>query len=300
MKIAVTGGTGFLGTYIVRHLANAGHFCRCWRRAAGHPSGLLEMTGPIEWVTGQLADARAPMAEFVGGCDALVHSALDRPGTTFRGGEGDLETFVSRNVLGTIRLLEAAKAANVGRVVFISTCGVYEQILDDRPLDETHPLWPASHYGAHKAAIDAFVHSYGLSGELPVCSLRPCGIYGLAQPVHTTRWYSTVQSIVENEPVMCQGGTKVVHAHDVARAVEILLTAPAVAGQAYNCCDRYVSDWDVAHLAKEIAGSSSVIHGQTKVPKHHICTDKMESLGLTFGGETLLRETVSQLVSEIQ
>ena len=37
----------------------------------------------------------------------------------------------------------------MSRFVFISTCAVHDVILDDRPLDEAHPLWPAGHYGAH-------------------------------------------------------------------------------------------------------------------------------------------------------
>ena len=56
--------------------------------------------------------------------------------------------------MGTLRLIESARAAGVGRFVFISTCAVHEKILDDRPLDEAHPLWAMSHYGAHKAAIE--------------------------------------------------------------------------------------------------------------------------------------------------
>ena len=46
---------------------------------------------------------------------------------------------------------------DVRRFVFIATCAVHDVILSDRPLDEAHPLWPKSHYGAHKAAIEKFV-----------------------------------------------------------------------------------------------------------------------------------------------
>ena len=35
----------------------------------------------------------------------------------------------------------------------VAVLDIHEKILDDRPLDETHPLWPTSHYGAHKAAV---------------------------------------------------------------------------------------------------------------------------------------------------
>jgi nucleoside-diphosphate-sugar epimerase len=49
---------------------------------------------------------------------------------------------------------------------------VHDVILQDRPLDEAHPLWPKSHYGAHKAAIEKFVHSFGLGEGYAICSLR--------------------------------------------------------------------------------------------------------------------------------
>ena len=94
--------------------------------------------------------------------NGIIHLALRR----------DLVAFAERNILGTLRLMEAARAAGVRRFILISTCAVHEKILDDRPLDETHPLWPASHYGAHKAALEAFVHSYGIGQGWEVCAFR--------------------------------------------------------------------------------------------------------------------------------
>jgi hypothetical protein len=91
-----------------------------------------------------------------------------------------------------------------------------------------------------------------------------------------------------------------VHAADVARAIEILLTAGGIAGQAYNCYDMYVSQFDVASLAKQIEGSDSeVLGGQTR-PKNQIVTEKIRALGMTFGGRPLLRETIAKLVEVAQ
>ena len=170
-----------------------------------------------------------------------------------------MPAFAQKNVCGTLQLIDAARAAGVRRFVFISTCAVHERILDDRPLDETHPLWPASHYGAHKAAIEKFVHSYGLG----------------------------------------EGGGKEVHALDVARAAEILLTAPGIAGQAYNCYDRYISEYDVATIAKRLTGSSARIVGEQRQPQHEIVTDKLCALGMKFGGETFLESTVKQILAAL-
>ena len=296
MQIAVTGASGFLGSHIVRRLTNQGHQCRCWRRSASRQLG----EPGIDWVDGQLQDDRVQMESFVGGCDALVHAALDRPGRGFRGDEGDLEAFAATNIVGSLRLFEAARTAGVGRVVFISTCAVHEVILSDRPLDEAHPLWATSHYGAHKAAIEQFVHSYGFGHKWDICAVRPCGVYGVAAPLERSRWYSLVADIVHNRTVTCEGGGKVVHVDDVARAVQWLLEADCVAGEVYNCCDGYVSDWEVANWAKERAGSSSTIAGAPRQAKNQICTTKLGALGMTFGGPARVRETVSQLVDCVQ
>ena len=300
MKIAVTGATGFLGRSIVGRLAAAGHECRCWRRSGSRIEVLSDLDGPLDWVLGDLDDGRDEMMRFVEGCDALVHAALDRPGKTFRGGEGELETFVTRNVVGSLRLFEAARRTNVARTIFISTCAVHEKILDNRPLNETHPLWPTTHYGAHKAALEAFVASYGMGYEFSICSLRPCGIYGLADPLEASKWYDIVRSIVRGEIVECQGGGKVVHADDVAQAVDLLCNAEGVDGEAYNCCDQYVSQWDVATIARELSGSNAEIRGATKTPMHQIDSSKLIELGMNFGGRRLLTETLSQLIKYVR
>lgn len=298
MRIAITGATGFLGRYIARQLADEGHALRCWFRPGSDRGGFEGVEAAIEWLPGELGDDTAATS-LVEGCDAVVHSALYHPGGGFRGGEGELLAFVERNVLGTLKLIEAAKGAGLARFVFISTCAVHEKILDDRPLDEAHPLWATHHYGAHKAAIEKFVHSYGLGEGFPICALRPTGIYGVARPVERSKWFDLVQRVVRGQSVECRHGGKEVHAADVARAVSLLLAAEAeaIAGEAFNCYDRYISQWDVAQLAKEISGSNATIGGQQTTPKHQIVTEKIRRLGMTFGGDELLRSTVEELVA---
>lgn len=295
MQIAVTGATGFVGRYIVAELVGQGHRLRCWHRPTSDLGGFEPWAGSIEWVEGDLGDGPS-CRQLLGDCEAVVHAALYHPAGGFRGGEGDLLEFVERNVVGMIRLIEAAREAEVGRFVFISTCAVHEKILDDRPLDETHPLWPTSHYGAHKAALEKFVHSYGLGLGYPICALRPTGVYGLARPAGQSKWYELVSAVVRGQPVTCRRGGKEVHAEDVAKAVGILLAASGIEGQAYNCCDRYVSEFEVATIASRLAQSSSPIDGQPTSARHEIQTGKLQALGMQFGGEPLLTRTIGQLV----
>jgi nucleoside-diphosphate-sugar epimerase len=299
MRIAITGATGFLGRYLVRHLADAGHHVRCWYRPGSDRSSFEKQADAIEWLPGSLGE-EAAVRELVPGTDAVVHAAVQWEGPRNRGSgnHGAASAFFSINLTGSLQLFQAAFEAGVPRFVFISTCAVHEVILDDRPLDETHPLWPTSHYGAHKAALEAFVHSYGLGQGWPICALRPTGIYGLAHPVQASQWYDLVGQVLRGEPVASPKGGKEVHAADVARAVALLLNADAkaVAGQAFNCYDRYVAEQEVAGIAKELTGSRSEIDDLNRGPRHQIETRKIRALGMTFGGEPLLRRTVQELV----
>ncbi len=105
---------------------------------------------------------------------------------------------------------------------------------------------------------------------------------------------------MQNKPVDCHGGGKEVHACDVADAVELLLHADDMAGEVYSCCDRYVSELDVARIAQEVANSTAIINGEQRRPKNIIICDKIRSLGLQFGGEHLLRKTIQQLVDAVR
>jgi nucleoside-diphosphate-sugar epimerase len=299
MRIAITGGTGFLGRYLVRHLAETGHQLRCWYRPGSDRSGFDSHVDAIEWLPGTLGE-EAAVKELVRGADAVVHAAVqwEGPRNRGRGHHGAADVFSGINLTGSLQLFQTACETDVSRFVFISTCAVHEVILGDRPLDETHPLWPTSHYGAHKAALEAFVHSYGLGQNWPICALRPTGIYGLAHPPRTSRWYDLVGQVLRGERIESARGGKEVHAADVARAVELLLTADAkmVAGQAFNCYDQYVSEEQVAQIAKDQTGSSSAISNLNRGPKHQIDTSKIRALGMIFGGEALLRQTVQELI----
>ena len=299
MKIAITGATGFIGRYIVRHCLDQGHECRLWFRSEASRQGMENLD--VEWIQGELNDD-ASTRTLVEGCDAVIHSGLFREGAGFRGAEGNVVQFAQLNILGSLKLIEASIESNVSRFVFISTCAVHEKILDDRPLDETHPLWPLTHYGAHKAAIEKFVHSYGLGSRYPICALRPTGVYGMNHPPDSSKWYGLVDDVVHGRTVDCRGGGKEVHAADVAKASELLVQAESeqIQGEAFSCYDKYISQFEVAQLAKEASGSTATIEGQSKTPKHQIETEKIRRLGMTFGGETLLRETVEELVAAVR
>jgi len=291
MKIAVTGGTGFLGRYLVNHFLTGGHAVKTWARPSSDRGGYVK-DDDLEFIEGDLTDEPS-MEPLVTGADVLVHAALsraDRP-----------REWISMNVLPSMRLFEAAMNAGVGRTIFISTCAVHDRILEDRTLDEAHPLWARSHYGAHKAAIEKFVHSLGLGGGYPICALRPTGIFGLRRPVDAGRWVQVVRDVLTGQRIDDPAGGKEVHAADVARAVGILAEAPPqqITGEAFNCYDRYVSHETVARIAKQLSDSDSEIVEHGTQPKHQISTDKIEALGMRFTGDDAVRQYIGDLVREL-
>ena len=298
MRVGVTGATGFVGRELLCQLTTNGDSVIAWHRPTSdlERMGNLQNHKSIQWVPGSLEHCDS--LDWMRDCDAIVHSGLWRESTSFQASPTQVSHYAQVNIVGTLKLIEAAIQFEVPRFVFLSTCAVHDVILSDRQLDETHPLWPKSHYGAHKAAIEKFVHSFGLGGGYPICALRPTGIYGRRNPIGLSKWYALVQSICRGEEVSVGRGGKEVHVVDVARAIRLLLGAELanITGQAYSCYDRYISEYDVAEITKELTGSKSTIVGGNKVPKNQIETSKLKSLGMKFGGEALLRETIQQLV----
>lgn len=300
MKIAITGATGFLGRYILKHLVEEGHFCRCWKRLTSDLTGLDDLAKKVEWIEGDLGD-QGSHKRLIRGMDAVIHAALARPkGLQFRERPGtDRMELLHLNLLGSISLMDASKEIGIERFIFISSCAVHEVILKDRLLDETHPLWPLTHYGAYKAAVEKFIHYYGFGEEWQVCALRPTGIYGLTHPPEQSKWLDLIRRVKKGGRISVAKGGKEVNAADVAKAISLLLKADNIAGQAYNCYDMYIADQDVALIAADIINSNCIIEDVNKGPKNQIDTQKIRSLGMTFGGKELLKKTVEEIVEFI-
>ena len=304
MKIAVTGASGFLGRYVVSELLAGGHQVVAWFRGQ-EPPLFCDPRGPGEtadtelcWVPGQLGDQDS-VDRLLADADAVVHSALyhDRP--NFMDDPDDPIDFFETNVIGTLRLLHSAARQTIKRFVYVSSGSVHQRVLSDRPLDETHPLWPASLYGASKASVETLIHAYGYAGKLDGCTVRPTAIYGIGDPIRTTKWYGLIKDVAGGKEVEAVGGSKEVHAADVAKAIAIVLKTEAdVAGQTYNCSDRMISRHEVAEIAKRLSGSHAIIRGEPKIAKNTIDTSKIRELGMTFGGTPLLEQTIGQILHE--
>lgn len=296
MLIAVTGGTGFIGGYICRDLRAAGHDLRILVRPTSDTS--FVKTLDAELVTDDLAEPR-DLPGFVAGADAVVHDAVD-----FRVCRDDQLANFRVNLLRSLELMEFARRAGAGQFIFISTGAVHETILDDRPLDEAHPLWPGSTYGAYKAAVEAFLPAYRAQLGFNACAFRPTSVYG----IHLTRlaashWFDLVRRVARGQRFASPRGGKIIHVEDVAQAVVRAVGRDDVAGQVYELTDCHIYDQTVAEFAKAASGSDAVIEDLKGTgPKHQIVADKARAafnLGLDRGHEGV-RQYVEELVRRMR
>jgi UDP-arabinose 4-epimerase len=166
MKILVTGGAGYIGSHTCKLLASAGHI----------PIVLDDLSQGHEWAVkwgpleqGTLNDpARLAEVFALHSVDAVVHFAasalvgesMSHPGKYFR-----------NNTLGTFNLLEAMRAADVGTIVFSSTCATYGNPVRV-PIDEGHPQAPVNPYGESKLMVEKMLRWYGESHGLKWIALR--------------------------------------------------------------------------------------------------------------------------------
>jgi CDP-glucose 4,6-dehydratase len=175
----VTGGRGFVGAWICRHLLERGDRVASLDRAGrdGRPSplDLLGVADEVAEVEGDLLDAelvRGALTEL--GVDVVFHLAAQTlVGPAAESPQATFET----NVRGTWIVLEACRGLGVERVVVASSdkaYGAHEEL----PYREDFAMRPTAPYEASKAAADLLARSYWPSYGLPVAVTRFANIYG--------------------------------------------------------------------------------------------------------------------------
>lgn len=168
MEIFVSGASGFVGGAAVRKLAADGHHVRAMARSARSDAAVS--AAGAEPVRCSLEDVRA---EHVGGAAVVLHCAA------FVDDWGPRDAWHQGNVVGTQRMLAAAREAGARRFIHIGTEAAIVRGQDIVGADETYPLAPQSPYPycATKAQAEALVR--GANGDgLETIVLRPRFIWG--------------------------------------------------------------------------------------------------------------------------
>ncbi len=166
MKIAVTGGAGYIGSHTVKHLVAHGHEVVVFDNLSrGHrwavqwggfeEVDLLDLKGLTVALQRHQPEAVVHFAAF-----ALVGESVRKP-----------EMYYRNNLVGSLNLLEAMVASQVRRLVFSSTCAVYGNP-HTPTLAEDHPKSPVNPYGHSKLMVEQVIADFVQAYDLKACCLR--------------------------------------------------------------------------------------------------------------------------------
>lgn len=253
MKILVTGGSGFLGSHVADALTKVGHDVVIFDR---QPSRFADERQKV--ITGDISDAKA-VADAVAGCNVVYHmaaladinEAMNNPAETVR-----------VNVMGTLNVLEAARHADVSRVVLASSIYVYSS--------------QGSFYRTSKQASELLVQDYQERFGLPFTILRFGSLYGPRASETNTVHRLISEALTWKR--MTYGGTgdevrEYIHVADAAAgSVDIL--APEFNGEIIHLTGRErIKTREMLEMIREIAGGDvSVETGNGSIAGHYVQT----------------------------
>ncbi len=224
MKIAITGGSGFLGLHLALDLQRLGHSIR-----------LVDIAPLVE------EDFGAIVPEYVGcdvreidalrvaldGVDAVIHAAAALP--LFK-----REDILTTNVQGTENVLSICREKSISRVVHISSTAVYG-VPEKHPIEETDPMVGVGAYGESKIQAEAVCERYR-SPELCVAIIRPKTFIGPARLGVFEILFDWVDSGARI-PMIGNGNNRyqLLDVSDLVAAIHLALTVPAeVANDTFN------------------------------------------------------------------
>jgi GDP-4-dehydro-6-deoxy-D-mannose reductase len=244
----ITGGRGFVGPWLCRHLEAAGDTVTV-------ADADVDVTDPAAVVAA--IGAAAPAALYHLAAQSSVHSSWDDPGATYE-----------VNVLGTVNVLAAVRrVAPRARVLLVSSAEVYGAVAPgELPVSENAPFRPATPYAASKAAAEMAGLQAHYGGGLDVIRVRPFNHIG---PGQSPRFFvaSMAQQIVaaaasgarELRTGNLAVGRDFCDVRDVVRAYR-LLVARGRPGDVYNVCSgRSVTLDQVVRLLLDLNGSDLAV-----------------------------------------
>jgi UDP-glucose 4-epimerase len=267
-RILVTGGAGTIGSALVDLLVDADaevlvldNFVRGLRAnlsgAAGRAGGRLTV------IEGDIND-RSLVGELMQGVDVLFHLAAIRITQCAQQPRLALECLVD----GTFTVLEAAAAADVGKVVASSSASVYGLAEEFPTTERHHPYNNDTFYGAAKAFNEGMLRSFHAMYGLDYVALRYFNVYGPRMDTHgryTEVFIRWMERIAAGQPPLIFGDGSdtmdFVHVHDIARA-NVLAAQADVTNATYNIAS--ATETSLRGLADALLAAM----GSDLVPEH--------------------------------
>jgi dihydroflavonol-4-reductase len=251
MRVFVTGGNGFIGSVVVRKLAEAGHDVVCLLRSTSRIERIDTL--PFRRATGDVRDPRSIMVAMKA-CDATIHLAA--PGGWYADDPGLLREVIED---GTRNVLEAAAALANHRVVFVSSTAAVNAadaplVFDERAEFGVHERSLYYAHAKHRAELVA-QEAYGRG--VRVIIVNPAEVYGPGDTQLGTA--GNLLDFAKSSPVLvCRGGTSVVHVDDAADGILAALRQGRP-GERYILAGENVTIRELAALVLELLGRRAPI-----------------------------------------
>ena len=178
--ILVTGGSGFLGSALVKALVRGGETLRVFDdNSRGAPRRLQEVAHDVEFVRGDIRDAAAVDAA-MRGIDEVHHLAFINGTATFYSAP---DVVLDVGVKGIVNVIDGCRHHGIGRLILASSSEVYQSpprvpTDESAPLVVPDPLNPRLSYGAGKIISEMMVINHGRKHFERVLISRPHNVYG--------------------------------------------------------------------------------------------------------------------------
>jgi nucleoside-diphosphate-sugar epimerase len=250
MRVLVTGGSGFLGSYIVEQLARGGHEVVALVRRSSKTQFLSSLPN-VTFAYGSVEDAAA-VETAMEGVEAVIHSA----GLVKARRPSDFELV---NVQGTKNLLSSAKKRKdrVGRFVYISSLTAVGPSDDGAPVGADRTPNPVTHYGRSKLRAEQAV--LAVKDDLHVTVIRPPMVYG-PRDNESFAFFQTVSRRVL--PYLGDGKNtlSIVYGADAASACIRALFAEIPSGRCYFVEDGKIHVWrDMLAELERVLGRRALV-----------------------------------------
>ena len=259
----VTGGAGFIGSHIVKHLVAGNQPVRVLDNfSTGNPARLDGLAGKVEVIEGDIRD-EALVHRAMAGIEIVLHQAAQPsvPQSML-----DPVTTYAVNLTGTLNLLKAARDANVRRVVLASTSAVYGN--DPTPVkSELLIPKPVSPYASSKLATEGVAEVFTYAYGLPCVALRYFNVYGPGQDPNSA-YAAVIPKVIdlmhqgELPTIFGDGGQTrdFVYVGDVVEANMIAARAPAAPANVYNIASgRAVTILDMVGTLAALLGTDATV-----------------------------------------
>ncbi len=235
MKVLITGGAGFMGSFVVKQLLKQGFKVIVVDKLdySGDMKRIEDVIDDIEFYKLDLLNFENLKALLIEKRpEYIVHLAsqthVDRS-ILFP------KDFIECNIIGTFNLLESVKYIKIKKFIHISTDEVYGEIREGQ-FFENSPLLPNSPYAFSKASADLLARAYYKTYGIPVIILRPTNNYGPFQYPEKLIPL-TILKALNNEKIPIYGNGKQrrvwLFVEDFARAIEIIIQRGEI-GEIYN------------------------------------------------------------------